>query len=62
VRVRPGASSAETGADGVNPGARYIRVALVYDAATTEEGLNRLVQVLGDDDRVAAPAAAAAEG
>jgi hypothetical protein len=54
---------AEPGSDGVNPGARYIRVALVYDAAVTEDGLNRIVQVLGDSDaaepaRVAQPAAA----
>jgi aspartate/methionine/tyrosine aminotransferase len=62
VRVLPGAYMAESGADGVNPGARYIRVALVYDAATTEEGLNRLVQVLGADDTASVPAAAAAEG
>ena len=52
-------------ADGFNPGARYIRVALVYDAAITEEGLNRIVQVLGDIESAAAPSAtatAAAEG
>jgi len=58
VRVLPGAYMAEPGPDGVNPGARYIRVALVYDAATTEEGLNRIVQVLGEAD-VARPLAAA---
>src|SRR3546814_19484806 len=38
VRVLPGAYMAEPGPDGVNPGARYIRVALVYDAALTEGG------------------------
>ncbi len=64
VRVVPGGYMSEPGPDGVNPGARYIRVALVYDAATTEEGLNRIVQVLGggvlgDDD---AAQVAAAEG
>jgi aspartate/methionine/tyrosine aminotransferase len=63
VRVLPGAYMAEPAPDGVNPGARYIRVALVYDAAVTEDGLNRIVQVLGDSDaagpaRVAQPAAA----
>jgi hypothetical protein len=29
-------------------GERYIRVALVYDAETTERALARLVDVLGD--------------
>jgi N-succinyldiaminopimelate aminotransferase len=56
VRVLPGTYMAETGPDGVNPGARYIRVALVYDAAVTEEGLNRIVQVLGEELPVAAAA------
>ncbi|GAB4359892.1 MAG: aminotransferase class I/II-fold pyridoxal phosphate-dependent enzyme [Kiloniellaceae bacterium] len=58
VRVLPGGYMAEPGADGVNPGARYIRVALVYDAATTEEGLNRIVQTLGESDGVQPLAAA----
>ncbi|MGD1877360.1 MAG: aminotransferase class I/II-fold pyridoxal phosphate-dependent enzyme [Kiloniellaceae bacterium] len=66
VRVLPGAYLAEPGPDGVNPGARYIRVALVYDAAVTEEGLNRLVQVLGDSDTArlqgTAPHVATAQG
>ena len=42
----------EPDAEGFNPGARYIRVALVYDEATTEEGLNRIVEVLGENDAV----------
>lgn len=46
VRVLPGAHTARTGPDGVNPGAPYIRIALVHDAATTEEALTRLVKVL----------------
>lgn len=69
VRVVPGGYMSEPGPDGVNPGARYIRVALVYDAATTEEGLNRIVEVLGEgvpgNDAAApgaAPQVAAAEG
>ena len=64
VRVLPGGYMAEPGPDGVNPGARYIRVALVYDAATTEEGLNRIVQTLGDGAgaRDAMQPLAAAEG
>lgn len=64
VRVLPGGYMAEPGPDGVNPGARYIRVALVYDAAVTEEGLNRIVQTLGDRAGVsdAVQPRAAAEG
>ncbi|MEQ8357511.1 MAG: aminotransferase class I/II-fold pyridoxal phosphate-dependent enzyme [Kiloniellaceae bacterium] len=64
VRVVPGAYMCEPAADGFSPGASYIRVALVYDAAITEEALNRIVRVLGDDDHAlrTAPAAAAAEG
>ncbi len=58
VRVVPGAYMCEPQADGFNPGARYIRVALVYDAAITEDGLNRIVEVLGDADGVTAPRAA----
>lgn len=61
VRVLPGAYMAEPGPDGINPGARYIRVALVYDAATTEEGLNRIVSVLGGDAASERPRAVAAE-
>ena len=34
-------------ADGSNPGAGYIRVALVQDKETTAEALHRLVAVLG---------------
>ncbi len=49
VRVVPGAYMCETDAAGHNPGRRYIRVALVYDAATTEEGLKRIVRVLDND-------------
>jgi N-succinyldiaminopimelate aminotransferase len=64
VRVLPGSYMAEPGPDGANPGARYIRVALVYDAAVTEEGLNRIVRVLGDSEGIDAglPQPAAAEG
>ena len=62
VRVLPGAYMAEAGPDGVNPGARYVRVALVYDAAVTEEGLNRIVRVLSDGAESELPQAAAAQG
>ena len=64
VRVLPGAYMARPDATGANPGRRYIRVALVYDAATTAAGLTRLVGVLDGSgpaaDRAAAGAAAEA--
>lgn len=47
VRVLPGAYLAQAGADGVNPGADYVRVALVHDADTTSEALGRVVAILG---------------
>ncbi|HLN25052.1 MAG TPA: aminotransferase class I/II-fold pyridoxal phosphate-dependent enzyme [Patescibacteria group bacterium] len=46
IRVLPGAYLARPGADGVNPGQRYIRVALVHDLDTTRQGLTRLAEVL----------------
>ncbi len=36
----------QTDAQGANPGAGYIRVALVYDAGLTEAALRRLVEIL----------------
>jgi aspartate/methionine/tyrosine aminotransferase len=47
VRVVPGRYLAREQADGSNPGADYIRVAMVQDKATTAEALRRLVAVLG---------------
>lgn len=46
VKVIPGAFLAQTGRDGTNPGADYVRVALVQDPATIREALERLVSVL----------------
>ncbi|HRY08161.1 MAG TPA: aminotransferase class I/II-fold pyridoxal phosphate-dependent enzyme, partial [Hyphomicrobiaceae bacterium] len=46
VRVIPGAYLAQPGRDGRNPGADYVRVALVTDPATIREALGRLVSVL----------------
>jgi aspartate/methionine/tyrosine aminotransferase len=46
VRVIPGSYLARTQPDGSNPGAGYIRVALVQDSATTAEALRRIVDVL----------------
>ena len=46
VKVIPGAFLAQTGRDGTNPGANYVRVALVQDPATIREALERMVCVL----------------
>jgi N-succinyldiaminopimelate aminotransferase len=47
VRVVPGSYLARPQPDGSNPGAGYIRLALVQDSETTAEALHRLVQILG---------------
>jgi N-succinyldiaminopimelate aminotransferase len=47
VRVVPGSFLARRQADGFNPGAGYIRLALVADNEPTAEALHRLVDVLG---------------
>lgn len=47
LRVLPGHYLARDQADGKNPGAGYIRVAMVHDNKTTAEALRRLVAVLG---------------
>ncbi len=46
VRVVPGSYLARAQADNSNPGAGYIRLAMVQDADTTAEALHRLVQIL----------------
>jgi aspartate/methionine/tyrosine aminotransferase len=46
VRVIPGSYLAREQADGSNPGAGYIRLALVADSETTAEALYRLVKTL----------------
>ncbi len=46
LRVLPGAYMSRATAGGANPGAPYIRVALVHDADATAEALQRLVKVL----------------
>lgn len=45
VKVLPGAYLAQAGRDGTNPGATYVRVALVHDKATIREALERIVKV-----------------
>jgi len=47
VRVVPGRYLAREQSDGRNPGADYIRVAMVQDKTATAEALHRLVAVLG---------------
>ena len=48
VRVLPGRYLArEQQQDGSNPGADYIRVAMVHDQETTADALHRIVAVLG---------------
>jgi N-succinyldiaminopimelate aminotransferase len=46
VRVIPGSYLARQQADGFNPGAGYIRLALVSDNESTAEALHRLVETL----------------
>jgi len=48
IRVLPGGYLARPGADGVNPGQPYIRVALVHDLETVCAGLTRMAEVLGE--------------
>jgi N-succinyldiaminopimelate aminotransferase len=47
LRVVPGRYLARDQTDGTNPGAGYIRVAIVQDRDTTAEALHRLVATLG---------------
>jgi N-succinyldiaminopimelate aminotransferase len=47
VRVIPGSYLARRQNDGFNPGAGYIRLALVSDSESTAEALHRLVETLG---------------
>ncbi len=47
VRVLPGRYVARDQDDGSNPGADYIRVAMVHDKETTAEALHRITAVLG---------------
>jgi aspartate/methionine/tyrosine aminotransferase len=49
IRVLPGAYMGVADPAGRNPGAGYIRVALVHDPDTTEAALTRLAEVLGDE-------------
>jgi N-succinyldiaminopimelate aminotransferase len=46
VKVVPGAYLAHAGADGVNPGDEYVRVALVATPAVIREALQRIVAIL----------------
>lgn len=46
LRVLPGAYMAQPDRFGVNPGAPFVRIALIEDLASTEEALGRLLKVL----------------
>ena len=46
VRVIPGSYLSRLQPDGFNPGAGYIRLALVSDSESTAEALHRLVEIL----------------
>jgi N-succinyldiaminopimelate aminotransferase len=50
IRVLPGGYMARVDDSGRNPGARYIRVAMVYEAARLEGALARMAAVLGEFD------------
>jgi N-succinyldiaminopimelate aminotransferase len=52
VRVVPGSYLARQQPDGSNPGAGYIRLALVQDSDTTAEALHRLVEILDSSQGV----------
>ena len=43
VKVVPGAYLAQEDRQGINPGRNYVRIALVQDAATVREALERVV-------------------
>ncbi len=45
VKVIPGAFLAQPGRGGINPGERYVRVALVQDPATIREALERIARI-----------------
>lgn len=46
IRVLPGAYMSVEDAEGHNPGAKYIRIALVFDAEVTKAALGRIAEIL----------------
>ncbi len=46
IRVIPGAYLARPGQDGINPGNRYVRIALVQKPDVIEDALSRLIKIL----------------
>jgi aspartate/methionine/tyrosine aminotransferase len=50
IRVLPGAYLGRAAADGVNPGDRFIRIALVHDDATLGPALTRVAELLSTGD------------
>jgi N-succinyldiaminopimelate aminotransferase len=53
VRAMPGSFMAEV-SEGINPGAGYVRLALVHDHDRTEESLARVAALYDADSRGAA--------
>lgn len=49
IKVLPGAFLSRPGSDGVSPGDRYIRVALVHDRKKTASGLKRMFEILSKE-------------
>ena len=46
VKLLPGSYLAHDDAEGINPGADYVRLAMVQDLAATKDALNRMVETL----------------
>lgn len=46
IRVLPGAYMSVADSEGYNPGAKYIRIALVFDAEVTKAALGRIAEIL----------------
>lgn len=49
IKVLPGSYLSRPGADGADPGAPYIRVALVHDRITTSNALSRMFDILAKE-------------
>jgi aspartate/methionine/tyrosine aminotransferase len=47
LRVLPGAYLGTDAADGSNPGAAYVRLALVHNDTVVGQAVDRLLEVLG---------------
>jgi len=54
VTTLPGGYLARPDTNGFNPGAAYVRIALVHDVATVTDGLTRVARALARHERSAA--------